>query len=157
MCPFRITWCIAPGAAPRGSLERGSGKACDHRCVAMIGALRETATIDTEQSRIGIYFHVAAVIQVTWGFRPRRAAGPARVLFLISPNGPWCPLPGRAELREEVGLTEHTGRRVDDQGQGERGVLAHEFHGDRRGAVAGPVRAQPGRAGPDRGHPQAPG
>src|SRR6202042_3868297 len=93
MCPFRITWCIAPGAAPRGSLERGSGKACDHRCVAMIGALRETATIDTEQSRIGIFFRVAAVIQVTCGFRPRQAAGPARVLFLISPERAVVPAP----------------------------------------------------------------
>src|ERR1700722_20463624 len=100
MCPFRITWCIAPGSDPRGSLERGTGKACDHRCVAMIATLRKR------------YYRYGTV-----SYRnlfPRCACDPGHIRF-----------PGSAGLREEVGLTEHAGGRVDDQGQGERGVLAH--------------------------------
>src|SRR5580693_5963318 len=136
MCPFRITWCIAPEGDPRGSPARGTGKAWDHRCVAMIRAVRN------RHYRYGTVSYrnlirAAPVIQVTFRLRPWLAAGPAPALFLISPNGPWCLFPGSAGLREQVGLTEHAGGRVDDQGQGERGVLADQFHGDRGAAVAG--------------------
>ena len=60
-------------------------------------------------------------------------------------------------LEVHVSLAEEAGGGVDDQGEREGGVLADEFGCDRRGAVAGPVRAEAAWAGPGRGHPEPAG
>ena len=93
-------------------------------------------TIDTEQDRIGIYSGRRGVISGSLD-RSWRGRG--------------------ARLERDVRLPELAGRRVDQQRERDRGVLADELDRRRGAAVAGPAGARRARARPDGGHPQAAG
>src|SRR5580658_2908894 len=173
MCPFRITWYVPGGHPPEvcaRNREALRSPWCCHRSRAS-----RTATIDTEQSRIGIYFRRVRVIRVTFGwlrvppgrsyfFWTERAVARARAAtgatMIVARNRRHPPQTGHdhgTALGEYVGLAELGGGWVDDQGEREGGVLADQFHYGRRGAVASPVGAELARTGPGRGHPEAAG